>query len=975
VKIFLSYGHDQNTPLVERIRRDLEAAGHRVWIDTSEIKAGDDWRRSIVDGLVDSDWTLAFLSRHSTRDPGVCLDELAIALHVKGGIIATVLVEAEGTVEPPVSVSHIQWLDMHDWTAREAAGGAGWEQWYRAKLEQILALLADPATQRFAGEIGELARRLQPVSQTAEIGVLVDGFVGREWLRARLDEWRSQATDSRLFWISGPPGVGKSAFAAWLAHHGKVNVIGINLCRYNIDERRDPARVLRTLAFQIATRLPDYRRLLLERLVKQDRDGTQVLRKSPAALFDWLIAELLHLCIDGGRRAHRLLVVIDALDETIRDGRSELAEVLAASAPKLPPWIAVVVTSRQVPAIMRQFAALQPQIIDADSAENLDDLRAYARGWLTTSGRPPDETNALVERVVAGSHGNFLYLCKLREAADAGLLDLAAPEGLPQGLIGLYERWFRHQFATTADYEAYVPLLELLVAAEHPVPEDCLERLFGWSRRERARLLEGLGGLFERGPKGVAPFHKSLRDWLADERAAGADFVVDATEGSRRLADALWVDFIRCLREKRPLDAFCIAELPLQILRTPGEIMRARLAAAEPWPSIWSGLVDTAKSQAAGFAWAAALAWWRTAAFLAETAGDAARSDHGFALRSSGDIAMMLGRSRDALEVYRASLAVCRELSRQQPDNTEWRRNVYVSLIRVGNVLHAQGDLAGALAAHREGLDIIRSLVADDSGEAERQREVSVSLEKVGAVLMDQGDVAAALACYREALDIIRVLSATEPDNTVWRHDVALRLNRIGDVLMDQADLDGARTAYHEGLEIMRALSGREPGNAGWRRDVHASMSRIGDVLQAQGHLADALAAHRDGLEIIRALAAKDPGNTVWGRDVPVSLGKIGDVLKAGGDLAGACARYREALDMTRVLAAKDRDNTQWQIDIVTWLWRLALVDDDPRARWREARSTLEQLRSQGRLAPAQLAWIDTIEAEQAALAGGADGA
>jgi tetratricopeptide (TPR) repeat protein len=173
----------------------------------------------------------------------------------------------------------------------------------------------------------------------------------------------------------------------------------------------------------------------------------------------------------------------------------------------------------------------------------------------------------------------------------------------------------------------------------------------------------------------------------------------------------------------------------------------------------------------------------------------------------------------------------------------------------------------------------------------------------------------------------------------------------------------------------MRALSGRESGNAGWRRDMHASMSRIGDVLQAQGHLADALAAHRDGLEIIRALAAKDPGNTVWGRDVPVSLGKIGDVLKASGDLAGACARYREALDMTRALAAKDRDNTQWQIDIVAWLWRLALVGDDPRARWGEARSTLEQLRSQGRLTPAQLAWIDTIEAEQAALAGGADGA
>jgi TIR domain len=203
MKIFLSYGHDQNTPLVERIRADLETAGHAVWIDNAKIKSGDDWRRSIVDGLFDTDWTLAFLSNHSTRDPGVCLDELAIALHVKGGTIATVLVEAADSVRPPVSLSHIQWLDMHDWMSRRNAGGPTWDAWYRSKLDEILALLADPATQRFAGEIAELERRLRPFSHEADIGALVDGFVGREWLRARVDDWRKNAKGSRLFWISG----------------------------------------------------------------------------------------------------------------------------------------------------------------------------------------------------------------------------------------------------------------------------------------------------------------------------------------------------------------------------------------------------------------------------------------------------------------------------------------------------------------------------------------------------------------------------------------------------------------------------------------------------------------------------------------------------------------------------------------------------------------------------------------------------
>ena len=114
MRVFLSYGHQppENAALVARIRDALERAGIATWIDEADIRQGDDWRRSIMQGLRESDWTLAFLSRHAVRDPGVCLDELAIATHVKGGAIATVLTEPD--VQPPALVSHVQWIDMSD---------------------------------------------------------------------------------------------------------------------------------------------------------------------------------------------------------------------------------------------------------------------------------------------------------------------------------------------------------------------------------------------------------------------------------------------------------------------------------------------------------------------------------------------------------------------------------------------------------------------------------------------------------------------------------------------------------------------------------------------------------------------------------------------------------------------------------------------------------------------------------------------
>ena len=65
MKIFLSYGHDANSPIVERLANDLIAAEHEVWIDRrtelSNLVAGKDWRRKIVDGLNESELTISCL--------------------------------------------------------------------------------------------------------------------------------------------------------------------------------------------------------------------------------------------------------------------------------------------------------------------------------------------------------------------------------------------------------------------------------------------------------------------------------------------------------------------------------------------------------------------------------------------------------------------------------------------------------------------------------------------------------------------------------------------------------------------------------------------------------------------------------------------------------------------------------------------------------------------------------------------------
>lgn len=104
MNIFFSYPHDGNAGLVDRLKTDLEARGHTAWLDKSEIRAGEDWRARITHGIQDSQRGVAFLSKHSTRDPRVCLNEIAIGLDEKGGdsFWVSVLVEPFEQAQPPV---------------------------------------------------------------------------------------------------------------------------------------------------------------------------------------------------------------------------------------------------------------------------------------------------------------------------------------------------------------------------------------------------------------------------------------------------------------------------------------------------------------------------------------------------------------------------------------------------------------------------------------------------------------------------------------------------------------------------------------------------------------------------------------------------------------------------------------------------------------------------------------------------------
>nr|WP_294513808.1 toll/interleukin-1 receptor domain-containing protein [uncultured Rhodopila sp.] len=952
MKLFISYGHDTHQSFVRRIMADLTE--HTCWIDSEQTHKQPDWRRSLMDALHDCEWTLGFLTRHSMRPGSVTPQELAIANDVKAGCLTTVLLEPLDGWQVPVAVGHAQWVDMSEYATSQHDPA-----WYKAKLDELRERLSPALAETYRTEIAALTDWLDPVPQQADIARYLDGFVGREWLVDILDDWRLNRTNTRMFWLTGLPGTGKSAFSAWVTTTHQGNAVALNLCRWDLRERCDAARVIRTLAWFVARRVQDYRAQLL-RLMRGF--GREALESTDAAtLFDRLLIQPLTHCFDGGRTADRLLLVIDGLDEAVPKQHQEalhsLLDLLRRHGPLLPPWIGLLVTSRPEQPAGTVFGDLPMLRIDADEARNRADLRLYAQGWLGASGRAAAEVAALIDAIDARADGSFIYLRKLREAHENRGLPLDK-DSLPDGLNGLYDEWFRRQFPDAGYYRTRVaPLLALILAAETPVPEAVLDAAMqgedGWDEVTAAATLQSLGSLFEKRGDGWAPFHKSLRDWLTGREKTPARHLVPVAAGHDRLAALLWRQFVTAAADPEAvLSAFLLRELPAQAASQTGATRADWVQKAGNWWSFHMRCADTVQILRDARSWSSMLAWCTLSDQLATGASEPAALDlQRWVSVERGDTLCLLGKLSAALGAYNAGLAALERLAGPDYGSPAWQRNSYVIQSKIGDVLQKLGDMSGALKFYLSVRLANERIASSDPNVLEWQRDLCATYDRLGAMMQILGDLAGALEAFNALMTISRRLAAEDPDDTKLQRDLSVAHSNIGDVRLRQGDLDAALAAYRISMAIRESLAESNRDNTGRQFDLSIGYERIGDVLQSQGQLDAALAAHNSTMAIRKHLAALDPDNVDWQRGLFVCYNKINDVLVRQGDLIGALGNCRAGMTIIERLAESDGANIEWQRDLAICNDRLGDVlqlQGDLDGAWR---ATQTQIRITERLA------------------------
>ena len=363
------------------------------------------------------------------------------------------------------------------------------------------------------------------------LGKLTDGT--REWVFNEVENWLDDSSSlHRAMLITAAAGMGKSVASAAICKRMQRadRVIGCHFCQHSFDLYRDPKRMLQSLAYQLSSKLPEYKAALVEQLSSDRSKDLEHMRVSD--LFVWLF-EPLFAVADPGRN---VLVIIDGLDESELDERNELLDVIANQLSKLPLWIRFLITARPEKNISDKLRNLKIFKLQQEDERNRDDIKTFFEKKLNSGVTNPDSHSATVQELVHLSDGSMLFAYFLIQMIQNNTSP-GSPEELrrqfPQGISSVYQSYFERMETRLKEelkdnYGNFLTdLLSALTVSEEPLHKDFIVDILLQNsntsesdplcdQRKLKGVIDCISSLFILRDDHVHMFHKSIKDWLTD---------------------------------------------------------------------------------------------------------------------------------------------------------------------------------------------------------------------------------------------------------------------------------------------------------------------------------------------------------------------------------------------------------------------------------------------------------------------------
>ena len=928
INVFFSYAHDDEdfengAVVVDRLKQLIEEKSGgkiKIWLDTYSIPRNKDWRELITGGIVESDRFVGFMSRKALRDPGVCRDELGIAVGSRYGIISCVLLEGERTLNPPAEFTERQWIDLSDWKKKRDEGEAEFERFLNDAADELIGILRDPETLRFNHEVKKLKEALgiSAVDEMTRIDELLKfKMTGRGWLENIINTWLNDKNGSRVMTLYADPGAGKSLFSAHF-QFANPNVIAALACDSRSEEYSQTDKITDRLAYLIALRLPDYRRQLMHILTDKN-----TLTKTGHDRFNTLIATPLSRVIDGERSAK--LIIIDGLDEA-KSGA--LAGFIRSYHDKLKTYIRILITARPERMLRRQLA---PSAEFSCTELNLDDyaemndadIRQYYEENLEDLLKDRPGRDVFMDRLVEASSGIFCYaftiLPQLRESLEKGepLEGMTFPKGLNALLLKTFLRKFGEPDASGSveKYNAFVrEPLSMVAASPYALPLKTLQKMQGWTNARLEDFLRPLETMLDLSGGFIRLFHKSFTDWLNDSEASAA-FYTPQEDGIRSLAAACFKAFEQGADE---MDTYELANAS-RLLRSAG--MKKEYEQLTDSSEYTSALKKLAKAYADDRQHErAAELYLEYARIFKEKCENSGEPSHAHeAVWGSIYACRALINMLDypaAEAAANAALEIAEEFAENFPDDPNLQRDLSVSYGNLGDIAKSRNDYTAAEGYYAKALEIREKLAEKYPDDLDFQRNQSVSYERLGDIAKARNDYKAAEGYYARDLAISERLAEKFPEDPQMQRDLSVSYNNLGGIAKARNDYKAAEGYYARDLAISERLAEKYPEDPQMQRDLSISYNNLGDIAKAQKNHKATKEYYLKAIGISRKLAGKFPDDPKMQRDLSVSYNNLGGIAKALSDYRAAEGYYTKALEISERLAEKFPEDPQMQRDL-----------------------------------------------------------
>ncbi len=391
------------------------------------------------------------------------------------------------------------------------------------------------------GELRTIVENVNP-SQTGNLAKFdftgkIDGLCNkfqegtRQWFLHEILNWFDNE-ESRVMILTAGPGLGKSVLSAkvFKQYQQRGQLAACHFCDFRNSDSRNPNRILQSLASQMCDNVEGFHDELTKSL---RRDHS---RDSLSDAFRVLLNDPLH-ALD---RHEPMLIVVDALDESKTDEKSEFMELISDNFFELRKWIKIFISSRPELQARKKLKHLHPFEIFPDDDHHKRDLKHFILHCL------PDLSENNVNQLIRKCEGSFLYAYYLVNELKEMVLGIEPnlSDYVPKGISGFYEKQFKRLksglkgFEQNTEVSIFRCFVDVVAASKEPLPIKILLLSLGLSGEEfeiRETIIGIMSEILPVYENCLTVYHKSLWDWLTLDGYEEHAFVANVANGIKCL--------------------------------------------------------------------------------------------------------------------------------------------------------------------------------------------------------------------------------------------------------------------------------------------------------------------------------------------------------------------------------------------------------------------------------------------------------